>query len=81
MQKRLSKIFIYVSILALSSCNSKFNSGDCLQATDGYIWYISEVSFSKYVARGWQSKYWGLPAKLEHDILDRYIKVLCPTYK
>ncbi|OGM92744.1 hypothetical protein A2333_01240 [Candidatus Wolfebacteria bacterium RIFOXYB2_FULL_49_7] len=67
---------------------SKFHSGECVRALDGYTWHINNYRFGKYFLMGWQGNAWGNEVKMDKDILERedisgiiaYHQVVCPEY-
>lgn len=85
-------IILLVAGILLSVGNyymrSKFHSGDCVQALDGYTWHINNYSFGKYYVMGWQEKAWGNEVSISKDIFEskelsgipRHHLVFCPEY-
>ena len=77
------KIILYLSIfwnlIFLLSCN-KFKEGNCVQASDGYIWKINRIQDSKYLVMGFSDKGWGNEVLFEFNILDKnHIEIKCPV--
>jgi len=73
-------LLLLIVVLSLLGC-AKFKEGECIQnPSDGTIWRITEVHFTKYTAQGWYAGKWGyLVNGLPFDTFDtRYVKVTCP---
>ncbi|RJQ39840.1 MAG: hypothetical protein C4550_04630 [Nitrospiraceae bacterium] len=69
-----------IVLISLFGC-AKFKEGECIQnISDGTIWRITEVHFTKYTAQGWYAGKWGYAVKgLPSDTFDsRYVTVACP---
>lgn len=72
----INKILLVLAIVVLSFAGnyylrSKFRSGECVQALDGYIWHINNYNLGKYYVMGWQDKAWGMEQrKMSIPIVD-----------
>lgn len=77
---KLTILFV-INMLFLLTC-SKFDSGDCVVATDGYIWKINNAKDYKYSASGYSENGWGNDVNLDYDILDKtHNKINCPVIR
>ena|SRR3989344_4023943 len=90
-QNYLKGLILIIVITGLIGGNfylrSKFHSGECVQALDGYIWHVNNYSFGKYTVMGWQSNAWGNEVVMEKSVLERkdtdipvYHRIACPEY-
>lgn len=81
-------LVLVVSFFVYFYTRNKFNSGECVQALDGYIWHVNNYSFRKYSLMGWQDNAWGNEIKMKKDVLERkeisgiptYHQIVCPEY-
>lgn len=77
--KNIIYIFIVAFVMALSGYSiyfafgNNYSVGSCVEnLEDGYIWYISDYSFGKYIVMGWQGNAWGNPVSFNKNTLERY---------
>lgn len=84
-------IFVCLVIGGLGSIfllPSKFHSGECVQAEDGYIWRVNNYRMGKYYLMSWEENGWGNEIEQKKVILERkdlndvlvYHQVSCPEY-
>ena len=82
----MKKIILLIAIMVLCACN-KFKSGQCIQDTeDHFIWKISRIEGSKYIAQGYFS-WWGNEVSADFSLFDgnqmsgipRYVLIDCPS--
>lgn len=82
------KAAIMFLVFSISGCSwtrvLEFEAGNCIQATDGYIWKINRIENSKYISEGWQGNAWGNEVEMSRDVLSKnngYRKISCPQHK
>jgi hypothetical protein len=59
-----------------------FKPGECVKATDGFIWKVSRIEGSNYILQGWFNK-WGNEVEMEFSVVSEragHRKVGCPQY-
>lgn len=76
------KKLIIMAILSTYACHT-YQPGDCITASDGYVWKINQIKGSKYIAAGYLENGWGNDTELDFEVLDKqnYYKSLCPAVR
>ncbi len=75
-------VILLVTIIFLGKYyfSSKFKTGNCIEALDGYVWHVNRYSLGKYSVMGWQNPWWGSEVIIEKSILERKNLTKIPEY-
>lgn len=75
----LMNFYFLWNLVFLLSCH-KYKEGNCIQASNGYVWKIIRIQDNKYSVMGFLKNSWGNEVLLDFEILDKnHIEINCPV--